>query len=174
MFRLLVGPLKFALSAVACVVVSAVPTISEAPEASGHKIGATIEVEWRQSVVTVFAPDLMVLVRSRSEKKLVVALEWQPRDCHGRAVELSHRSTIFLAQLFRGRSVYRSALEPGEWISLILPVGLTISGEEPHGDLEHCESTVVVRAGVGEKAELLSFSVPLEAPSTEQDLPRHP
>ena len=153
--------------------VSSSPCAGQTAATSGDEVGRTVEVEWRQSIVTVFAPDLMLLIRSRSNDQVVVSVEWQARECKGGSVELSRRSNIFLAQLMRGERVYRSVLPPREWISLILPIGLTVAEGESES-LEGCQSTVVVKAGVGDETEAIRFSVPLGVGSTEGDLPKHP
>lgn len=137
--------------------------------AGSSQTNAALEITYRQEFVSTFAPDLMIVVRNRTDRHVTAALEWTPRVCEGRKAELSRRSSLFIAQLFRARPKVRLALPPRGWASLIVPLGATVADGDPSRGKADCRSHFSVRTTEGDPVE---WSIPLEPALVEADLRR--
>jgi hypothetical protein len=152
--------------------VAATVLLATSAEAEDTLTSKSLSVAWRTDLVSVFAPDLMVRVENRSDRRLVVVVKIVPWVCDGNFVPLSRRAEIFLGQLIKGPG-HRSVLDPGEWTAIVIPLGLTVTEEVDPSEFKSCEHQVTVRTGQDDAAEVVPIRIQADQPpARESDLPR--
>jgi len=136
---------------------------------SGELVTASIEFKWRTVHYTSKGPELLILATNRGDAFVRISFHWLPRRCEGVIVKATLEDSRAVRATL-GMSPPVRELKPGDWVTIIFPLGVDFRPEPALGAVASCETSMGLQVHRrGKDSQVAEIIAPAHAPKIVGD-----